>query len=169
MSGSRERLDTGVRSGAVWINCGPEDLGAELRLLNERLDRQDRTLNLINTKAGLIMALVAIEQGDLDSIATTIVQVADTLQAVLDSDTPLAPADESGVQDALTKLRAVGPKVPTDAPPVNPPADPAPVDETPAPVEDPSAPVDSPVETPVEVPSDGPAPTPTPATDEDDS
>lgn len=77
------------------------------------------------------MALVAIEQGDLDAIAVTIVQVAEVLQGVLDSDTPLAPADESGVQDALTKLKAVGPRVPTDAPPVNPPADPT--DETPAP------------------------------------
>jgi hypothetical protein len=136
----------------VWWSCGREDIGAELRLINERLDRQDRTLSRIERKQDITMALVAIEQGDLDSIAVTISQVAETLQAVLDSDTPLSPADESGVQEALTKLKAVGPRVPENAPPVNPPAEPetpeTPVDETPAPGEDPvSTPVE---ETPVE-------------------
>lgn len=96
------------------------------------------------------MALVAIEQGDLDAIATTITQAAETLQAVLDSETPLAPADEAGVQDALTKLKAVGPRVPTDAPPVNPPVDTPPVDETPAPVDETPAPVDTPVSDPAD-------------------
>lgn len=82
------------------------------------------------------MALVAIEQGDLDAIAVTIVQVAETLQAVLDSDTPLAPADEAGVQEALTKLKAVGPRVPTEASPV---PDPEPTSDP-----DTSEPVDTP-------------------------
>lgn len=89
------------------------------------------------------MALVAIEQGDLDTIATTIVQVADQLQGVLDSPTQLAPADQRGVEDALTKLRSVHPRVPTDAPPVSEPVDPdapepAPVPEAPV-VTDPAA------------------------------
>lgn len=138
----------GVRSVPVHISITDVDLGAGLRHVNERLDHQARTLTRIERNQEIIMGLVAIEQGDLDSIAVTITQAADTLQAVLDSEAPLDPADEAGVQDALTKLKSVGPRVPTNPAPVPDPgtsADPA----VPA---DPSTPAD-----PAAAPSD-PAP-----------
>jgi hypothetical protein len=59
-----------------------------------------------------IMALVSIEQSDLDDIATTVSETADILQGILDSDTPTPPADETAIRAAVTKLQGVGPKVP---------------------------------------------------------
>ena len=154
----------------MWFNWGPNDLWAELRLLNQGLGNLARTLTRIERKQDISMALVAIEQSDLDAIAVTIEQVADTLQAVLDSDTPLAPADESGVQDALRKLQAVGPRVPDNAPPVSEPVDPD-APETPETPAGDESPADSPAETapapePVEVPVDD---TPSPVVDSPES
>ena len=128
----------------VWFQFGSEDIAAELRALNRSLSGIAQTLTRIERKQDATMALVAIEQSDLDSIAVTIVQVADTLQAVLDSDEDLGPADQRGIQDAVTKLKAVGPRVPTDAPPVSAPVDP---DEVPVPVPNPDTapPADAPV------------------------
>lgn len=131
----------------VWCLFARCDASEERRLLRQVTQRLSR----IERKQDTIMGLVAIEQGDLDAIAVTITQVAETLQAVLDSDTPLSPADESGVQSALTKLQAVGPRVPTDAPSVPASEDPGntpatPTDSTPVEVT-PEPPVDSTGET----------------------
>lgn len=113
----------------MWFTFGSGHLVAELRAINRGLGGIARTLTRIERKQDLTMALVAIEQADLDAIAVTIVQVAEGLQAVLDSEEDLGPADKSSIEDALTKLKAVGPRVPTDAPPVTPPVG----TETPAP------------------------------------
>ena len=75
----------------------------------------------INHKLGVIMALVSIEQSDLDDIATTVSDVADALQAVIDNPNPLAPADESALQAAVVKLQGVGPKTAPVEPPAEPP------------------------------------------------
>lgn len=64
-------------------------------------------LHRINKKLEFIMALVSIEQDDLDSIANTVSTVADDLQAVLDSETPLSPADETALNAAVAKLQAL--------------------------------------------------------------
>lgn len=61
------------------------------------------------------MALVSIEQDDLDSIAGDVSDVADSLQEIIDSETPLDPADETALKAAVDKLKNVGPKV-TPAP-----------------------------------------------------
>lgn len=137
----------------MWFNFGSEDIAAELRAINRSLGGIAQTLTRIERKQDITMALVAIEQADLDMIATTIVQVAEDLQEVLDSDEDLGPADQSGIEAALTKLKAVGPRVPTDAPPVSEPVDPDAGDGTPAPTEDPDA-----TETPVPVPNPDNAP-----------
>lgn len=67
-------------------------------------------LSRINRKLDIIMALVSIEQSDLDDIASTVSDVADTLQGILDSDTPTPPADETALRAAVEKLQNVGPK-----------------------------------------------------------
>ena len=151
----------------MWFTFGSGHLVAELRAINRGLGGIARTLTRIERKQDLTMALVAIEQADLDAIAVTIVQVAEGLQAVLDSEEDLGPADKSSIEDALTKLKAVGPRVPTDAPPVSAPVDPEP---TPAPVDETPAPVDTPVVTdpaagdaPVTDPAAGDAPVTDPA------
>ena len=128
----------------MWFQFGSEDIAAELRALNRSLSGIAQTLTRIEGKQDATMALVAIEQSDLDAIAVTVVQVAEHLQKVLDSDEDLGPADTRAIQDALTKLQAVGPRVPTDAPPVSEPVDPA---ETPVPVPNPDTapPAEAPV------------------------
>ena len=67
-------------------------------------------LNRIEQKVDKLMALVSIQQEDLDSIAATVSEVADSLQAILDSDTPTPPADETALRAAVDKLKTVGPK-----------------------------------------------------------
>jgi hypothetical protein len=74
-----------------------------------------------NRKLDHIMALVSIEQSDLDDIATTVSDTADILQGILDSDTPTPPADETALRAAVAKLQGVGPKVAPVEPPVEPP------------------------------------------------
>lgn len=69
-----------------------------------------KQLDRIFWKQEMIMALVSIEQQDLDDIATTVSDTADILQGILDSDTPTPPADETALREAVAKLQAVGPK-----------------------------------------------------------
>jgi hypothetical protein len=64
----------------------------------------------IKRKLDNVMALVSIEQTELDSIASEVSDVADSLQAVLDSETPLDPADETALKAAVEKLSGVGVK-----------------------------------------------------------
>lgn len=59
------------------------------------------------------MALVSIEQDVLDGIATDVSDTADVLQGILDSETPLDPADVTALEGAVAKLKGVGPQVPT--------------------------------------------------------
>lgn len=56
------------------------------------------------------MALVGIEQSELDSIATDVSDAADLLQGILDSETPTPPADVTAITAAVEKLKGVGPK-----------------------------------------------------------
>lgn len=58
-----------------------------------------------------IMALVSIEQDELDGIASDVSDAADLLQGILDSETPTPAADETAIKAAVEKLKGVGPKV----------------------------------------------------------
>jgi hypothetical protein len=62
------------------------------------------------------MALVSIEQDVLDSVATDVSDTADILQGILDSETPLDPADVTSLTAAVAKLKGVGVVVPVPAP-----------------------------------------------------
>lgn len=84
--------------------------------LFNKLNKIHHHQHQIHSDVRKLMAKVSIEQDDLDEIADTVSGVADSLQAVLDSETPLDPADESSLQAAVAKLQAVGPKV---APPAD--------------------------------------------------
>lgn len=104
------------------------------------------------------MALVSIEQGDLDTIASTVSSTADTIEtvktdlaAILASETTLDPADETALQAAVTKLTAAG----TDLQSLDPnSAPPAPVDPTPTPDPTPVDPTPTPDPTPDPAPVD---------------
>jgi uncharacterized protein YoxC len=79
--------------------------------LCKQLDELIAGQHRIERKLTRIMTAVQIEQEELDSIASTVSDVADTLQGIIDSETTLAPADESALTAAVEKLQGVGPKV----------------------------------------------------------
>jgi hypothetical protein len=67
------------------------------------------SLHELSRKLDDLMALVSVEQSDLDSIAQTVSDVADSLQAIIDNPNPLDPADETALNAAVAKLQSVGP------------------------------------------------------------
>jgi hypothetical protein len=67
----------------------------------------------INRKLDRIMALVSIEQGDLDQFASTLSTIGDDLAAIIAAGN-LQPADESALQAAVAKVQALDvPAAPT--------------------------------------------------------
>lgn len=90
------------------------------------------SIHHIKTLKGLyrIMALVSIEQDDLDNIAASLETLATTITGI--DTTPLASADETKLNQAVTDLSAAVQKV---APPAAPPADAPPADGTDAPAD----------------------------------
>lgn len=74
-----------------------------------------RRLEHIDQRMGRIMALVSIEQSELDNIAATVSTVADDLKVIIANPNPLAPADETALLAAVDKLQALDVK-PTPEP-----------------------------------------------------
>lgn len=82
------------------------------------LGRINDRLNHITNRLGRLMALVSIEQEELDRIGGVVSTVADDLKFIIENPNPLAPADEAVLLAAVDKLQALDVK-PT--PPVEPP------------------------------------------------
>lgn len=97
--------------------------------IDDRLAAIDARLASIEHQQGEIMALVSIEQTDLDTIASTVSGVADDLKTIIDNANPLAPADETALNAAVAKLQALDVvPAPVEEPPVEtPPAEEPPV------------------------------------------
>jgi hypothetical protein len=83
----------------VWVNFGKEDFGEELRAIKERLGRIERNQEKI-------MALVQIDQTVLDAFGSTLSEIADGVQALVDDDSnPLTDADVTGITAPITRLQ----------------------------------------------------------------
>ncbi len=72
-------------------------------------------------KLEIIMALVKVDQTVLDAIGTTLTEVADAVQVIVDDETnPLTDADLTGITTPVTRLQEILTKPET---PVEPPSE----------------------------------------------
>ena len=69
--------------------------------------------NIVN-QLGAIMAAVEIEQADLDKVAAAVEGLASTVSGLT---TPLAPADETALNQAVSDLQAAVQKASPSTPP----------------------------------------------------
>jgi hypothetical protein len=100
----------------AWFNFGSQDLGVELAELKSGQRRLE----------ALIVALASIEQSVLDQIGSSLQEVADGVQAIIDDPgNDLGPADMTAVTSAVSRLQdlVANPETPVEPTPDAPPAD----------------------------------------------
>lgn len=105
----------GAYAQPVFFSFGKVDIGQELREIKQ-------LLHGIRHTQEYIMALVQIDQTVLDAFGTTLGEIADGVQALVDDETnPLTDADVTGITAPIARLQEIltAPETPVEeTPPV---------------------------------------------------